>query len=71
MIDGRRSNPLPPAGSEVTTACGGKTRLSSDTPHAIYNEKWVFFCLPACKQEFDKDPASSCLAEQITLDSGK
>lgn len=66
-----RSIPLPPTDSEVNTACGSKTHFSPDTPHAIYNENWVFFCLPACKQEFDKDPASSCLAEQITLDTGK
>jgi YHS domain-containing protein len=66
-----RSKPLPLTGSEVNTACGGRTHFSSDTPHAIYNEKWVFFCLPACKEEFDRNPASSCLAEQITFETSK
>jgi len=67
----RRSIPLPYSGREVYTACGGKAHFAPDTPRAVYDGKWVFFCLPTCKQEFDKDPASSCLAEQIALDTGE
>ncbi|OGO41631.1 MAG: hypothetical protein A2W36_06725 [Chloroflexi bacterium RBG_16_58_14] len=68
---GRRSIPLPHPGSEVNTACGGKTHISPYTPRVVYNGKWVFFCLPTCKQEFDRDPAFSCLAEQIALDTSE
>ncbi|OGO62933.1 MAG: hypothetical protein A2Z45_05690 [Chloroflexi bacterium RBG_19FT_COMBO_55_16] len=64
----RGSIPLPYSGIEVNTACGGKAHFAPDTPRAVYDGKWVFFCLPTCKQEFDKDPASSCLSEQITPD---
>ena len=67
----RRSIPLPHSGNEVTTACGSKAHFAPETPRAVYNGKWVFFCLPDCKQDFDKDPSSSCLAEQIALDSSK
>jgi hypothetical protein len=60
--------PLPNPGSEVTTACGGQIRFEPETPYSLYRDKRVFFCLPACKKDFDQDAKSSCLAWQIALE---
>jgi YHS domain-containing protein len=57
--------PLPVIGSHVRTACGSEEKFVSDTPRAIYEGKWMFFCTPICRQEFIQDPGSSCLTDQI------
>ncbi len=57
--------PLPVIGREVTTACGSQEKFASDTPRAIYEGKWIFFCTPICQQEFIQDPGNSCLADQV------
>jgi YHS domain-containing protein len=63
-------NATPPEiGSEVTTACGNLVRLETGTPQAIYRGRRVYFCLPICKQDFEADPASSCL--QASLAAGE
>ena len=55
--------PLPVIGSKVRTACGSEEKFAFDTPRAIYEAKWIFFCTPLCQQEFIQDPANSCLAD--------
>jgi YHS domain-containing protein len=60
-----KESPLPLIGSQVLTTCGGETQFDTDTPRAIYEGGWVFFCTPECRNKFDQDPNSSCLAEQI------
>ena len=57
--------PLPVIGSEVTTACGSEEKFASDTPWAIYQGKWIFFCTAICQQEFIQDPGNSCLADHF------
>jgi YHS domain-containing protein len=52
-------------GQEIYTACGGRTIFTPGTSSAFYNGKPVYFCLPACKADFESDPNSSCLALSI------
>ncbi|HSF82088.1 MAG TPA: hypothetical protein VLA49_12680 [Anaerolineales bacterium] len=53
---------LPAAGSPVQTACGGPILFEQGTPTAVYRGRRVYFCLPSCREDFERDPASSCLA---------
>jgi YHS domain-containing protein len=62
--------PLPAIGEEITTACGDTDKFTTNTPRALYKEKWVFFCTPLCQQEFTDDPGSSCYASQIDHEIG-
>jgi hypothetical protein len=52
---------LPEAGNPVETACGCTVGFSPDLPYANHQGRRVFFCLPICKQDYDRDPISSCL----------
>jgi len=52
----------PDVGTEVRTACGGVAVYTPSLPWAMYRGKVVYFCMSACKADFDRDPASSCLA---------
>jgi hypothetical protein len=53
-------------GQEIYTACGGRTMFIPGTSSAFYNGTPVYFCLSACKADFERDPTSSCLALSIT-----
>ncbi|RJO66582.1 MAG: YHS domain-containing protein [Myxococcales bacterium] len=35
---------------------GGSFTITKDTQHSEYKGKHVYFCCPACKPMFDKDP---------------
>lgn len=52
----------PEAGKCITTACGGQVLLEKDTARALHGGAWVFFCLPCCQEDFERDPLASCLA---------
>ena len=58
---------LPPAGSHVPTACGSEIRFADDMPFVNYKDRLVFFCLPACKEDFEREPRFSCLALELML----
>jgi hypothetical protein len=62
----RSDPPLPAPGSEIKTACGGLARFSADSPRILLKDRWIFFCLATCLEEFEQDPASSCYASQLT-----
>jgi YHS domain-containing protein len=47
----------------VQTACGGQIRFEQNTPTAVYRGWRVYFCLPACLEDFARDPEASCLVE--------
>ncbi len=55
--------------SLVRTACGGVIQYAANTPCIQYQGEVVYFCLPVCEEDFDRDPRSSCLAARIL--SGK
>lgn len=61
---------LPAPGSEVKTACGGLTKFMADSPRALQKDRWVFFCLAVCLQEFEQNPAASCYAGHIAAEEG-
>jgi hypothetical protein len=52
-------------GTAVKTACGGVMQYSADIPCILYQGEAVYFCLPVCKEDFERDPLSSCLAARI------
>jgi len=66
----RSQPPLPAPGSEVKTACGGLTKFIAASPRALHKDRWVFFCLAVCLQEFEQNPAASCYAGQIAAEEG-
>jgi YHS domain-containing protein len=53
------------ADQQVETACGARIILSSDTPFIHYRDEIVYFCGQDCKQLYDSDPFSSCMAAQL------
>ncbi|MEJ2352059.1 MAG: hypothetical protein P8Y03_19910, partial [Anaerolineales bacterium] len=57
---------LPETGNPVETACGFTVSFSPDLLYANHQGRRVFFCLPICKQDFDRDPLSSCLILKAT-----
>jgi hypothetical protein len=61
--------PVPIIGSEIKTACGEAEKFAANTPRALYEGKWIFFCLPVCEKEYLEDPGSSCYASQIEGES--
>ncbi|MGW8224560.1 MAG: hypothetical protein ACWGOY_02440 [Anaerolineales bacterium] len=58
------TNPLPVVGSQIITACGSVERFLAETPHALHEGQWIFFCTPTCMREFVQDPDNSCLVGQ-------
>lgn len=59
---------LPVLGSSITTACGTADQFSHDTPRAVHEGKWIFFCTPACRHDFLQDPENSCLVSHSRPD---
>jgi hypothetical protein len=58
--------PVHPAyGTIVQTACGGTATFGPKTPWAIYHGKVIYFCLSACRADFDRNPETSCLAARL------
>ena len=47
------------------TACGAKIKISSDTPYVHFRGEIVYFCGWDCKQLYDEDPLSSCMATRL------
>ncbi len=49
-------------GERIVTACGSTTVFTPGTVSATYQGKPVYFCMFACKKDFEREPAASCLA---------
>ncbi len=64
-MSGKKVIPLPIIGSSISTACGSPEKFDSDTPRAILEGKWIFFCTPLCQEEFMQDPNNSCLTNHV------
>ncbi len=59
---------FPLKGSEITTACGGIEQFSAETPRVLYKAEWIFFCTPACQEEFIQNPDASCLTSHTAAE---
>ncbi len=55
----------PSEGKHGRTACGSSILVTSDTPYIYYRDERVFFCGQDCKQIYDEDPLSSCMAARL------
>jgi hypothetical protein len=47
---------LPRQGAEIEFACGGAAPFSEDTPAVLHEGRLIYFCLPACKRTFEREP---------------
>ena len=56
---------VPPEPSFRETACGSRVSITPDTPFIRYRDEIVYFCGQDCKQRYDEDPLSSCLAARL------
>lgn len=53
-------------GALVHTACGGVVQLTPQTPCASVEGRPVFFCLPVCKTDYERDATHSCLSTRAS-----
>ena len=68
-MSAQKAPQLPETGQTVTTTCGTAEKFMLNTPRVLHEGKWVFFCIPACQQEFIQNPeSSSCLVDHATDD---
>jgi hypothetical protein len=51
--------------SQAETACGARKQITPNTPHIYYNDEIVYFCGWDCKELYDEDPLSSCMAARL------
>ena len=52
-------------GAPIRTACGEAVLYSAATPCVFFRHQTVYFCLPICRQGFEIDPLSSCMAARL------
>jgi hypothetical protein len=64
-MDADQEPALPEIGERITSACGGSLDFEPDTPRTVHQRRWVFFCLPSCQEDFERDPFASCLSEDL------
>ncbi len=50
---------------QAETACGARIRVTHNTPYIHYRDEIVYFCGMDCKQLYDEDPLSSCMAARL------
>lgn len=62
---------LPAHGDKVMTACGGVVEFTADTLRTLYQNRWLFFCLPDCRARFERNPADSCLTDNLPRQDGQ
>jgi hypothetical protein len=50
---------------QAETACGARIRVTPNTPYIRYRDEIVYFCGMDCKELYDEDPSSSCMAARL------
>jgi YHS domain-containing protein len=50
---------------KAETACGASINVTPNTPYIHYRGEIVYFCGGDCKQLYDEDPSSSCMAARL------
>lgn len=63
-------SPAPTSSEQISplqaeTACGARIKLTAETPKIHYKDEIVYFCGGDCKQLYDEDPLSSCMAARL------
>jgi hypothetical protein len=51
--------------SQAETACGAWKQITPNSPHIYYHDEIVYFCGWDCKELYDEDPLSSCMAARL------
>ncbi len=49
----------------VETACGSLVPFYPDTPYVLFRGEIVYFCCSECKEEYEANPATSCMAAKL------
>ena len=62
-------SPDPDTTTHAETACGVRDLTTPHTPSIYYRDEVVYFCGEDCRQLYDEDPLSSCMAARLL--SGK
>ncbi|MFZ0533407.1 MAG: hypothetical protein WAM09_09525 [Anaerolineales bacterium] len=62
-------SPDPGTPTQAETACGARVLITPHTPIIYYRDEIIYFCGEDCKQLYDEDPLSSCMAARFL--SGK
>jgi hypothetical protein len=57
--------PQPELGVEVPTACGGSVFYRPGAPCINFHGEHIYFCLSVCKEDYERDPHSSCMAARL------
>jgi YHS domain-containing protein len=47
------------------SACGARIMITPNTPYIRYRDQIVYFCGQDCKELYDTDPLSSCMAARL------
>jgi hypothetical protein len=47
------------------SACGARIAITSNTPYIRYRDEIIYFCGDDCKELYDIDPLSSCMAARL------
>jgi hypothetical protein len=50
---------------KAETACGAMIKVTPNTPYIHHRGEIVYFCGGDCKQLYDEDPSSSCMAARL------
>ena len=59
----------PATTTQAETACGARVLITPHTTFIHFRDEIVYFCGEDCKQLYDEDPLSSCMAARLL--SGK
>ncbi len=47
------------------SACGARICITASTPYIHYRDETIYFCSLDCKELYDEDPLSSCMAARL------
>ncbi len=61
---GETANQKP--GYMVDTACGSRAPFAADTPYVLFRGEVVYFCCSECKEGYETNPQTSCMAGRMT-----
>ncbi len=60
--------PTTKPGYMVDTACGSRVSFAPDSTYVLFQGEIVYFCCSECKEGYEANPQTSCLAGKLTSD---